>query len=389
MTGAAPGSASPPPSATARLGATVHLVVRDLAKGRAAVTEIRGEVPGAEVLLHRCDVSDLSSVRAFAAALRGSVDAVDVLVHNAGVLPPERQETGDGHEVTLATHVLGPLLMTELLRPLLAAAGAGAGGAGDLGRDVRPDAAGPTTRSTAQGAYSGDDRVRAHQADAGRAGPADAGALGRRRDRRAHHAPRAGPTPRAWSTSLPGLPQGDGAAAARPRERRGHHRLAGRDRARSRRRPALARPGAPARPLPGRSTASTPATRTGPGPTCSTPPASPDPLRRVGANAGLLVVESARTHVSHPSSRRERTCGAAPLPAFAPTRRGSSERSRRLDRVHTCVRADSAGLGGGQRASSSSQSAPSRTGDRSSACSASRASPRVAAPRGPRRTPRP
>ena len=55
----------------ARLGATVHLVVRDLGKGRDAVTEIRGDVPGAELLLHRCDVSDLDSVRAFAADLPG------------------------------------------------------------------------------------------------------------------------------------------------------------------------------------------------------------------------------------------------------------------------------------------------------------------------------
>ena len=123
VTGASSGLGQATATATARLGATVHVVVRDLAKGRTAVTAIRGEVPGAEVLLHRCDVSDLSSVRAFAAALRGSVERVDVLVHNAGVLPPGRTETADGHEVAFATHVLGPLLMTELLRPVLAAAG--------------------------------------------------------------------------------------------------------------------------------------------------------------------------------------------------------------------------------------------------------------------------
>ena len=123
VTGASSGLGQATAVATARLGATVHLVVRDLAKGRTAVTAIRGEVPGAEVVLHRCDVSDLSSVRAFAAALRGSAERIDVLVHNAGAMPPARQETADGHEVALATHVLGPVLMTELLRPLLAAAG--------------------------------------------------------------------------------------------------------------------------------------------------------------------------------------------------------------------------------------------------------------------------
>ncbi len=107
----------------AGLGAQVHLVVRHPAKAEAAAAEIRDRVPGAEVLLHRCDVSDLTSVRSFAEELRGSVQQVDVLVHNAGTMPPTRQESADGHELTLATHVLGPLLMTELLRPLLAAAG--------------------------------------------------------------------------------------------------------------------------------------------------------------------------------------------------------------------------------------------------------------------------
>lgn len=123
VTGASSGLGQATAGSLARLGATVHLVVRDLAKGRAAVSDLRGEVPGAEVHLHRCDVSDLSSVRSFAAALRGSADRIDVLVHNAGAMPTDRQQTADGHEVALATHVLGPLLMTELLRPLLAAAG--------------------------------------------------------------------------------------------------------------------------------------------------------------------------------------------------------------------------------------------------------------------------
>lgn len=119
VTGGSSGLGKAAAAAMAGLGATVHLVVRDLAKGRDAVTDIRGEVPGAEILLHRCDVSDLSSVRAFASSVRGSIERIDVLVHNAGAMPPSRQETADGHEVALATHVLGPVLMTELLRPVL------------------------------------------------------------------------------------------------------------------------------------------------------------------------------------------------------------------------------------------------------------------------------
>ena len=59
-------------------------------------------------------MSDLGAVREAAARL--SSGPVDVLVHNAGVLPDERVETADGLELTFATHVVGPFLLTRLLR---------------------------------------------------------------------------------------------------------------------------------------------------------------------------------------------------------------------------------------------------------------------------------
>ena len=105
----------------ARLGGTVHLLVRNEVKGRAALDELAAAVPAAELHLEVCDVSSLASVRAFAADFAARVDALHVLVHNAGVLPPRREESPEGHEITLATHVLGPVLMTELLLSVLAA----------------------------------------------------------------------------------------------------------------------------------------------------------------------------------------------------------------------------------------------------------------------------
>ena len=141
-------------------------------------------------------MSDLSSVRAFAAALRGSVERVDVLVHNAGALPPERRETADGHEVAFATHVLGPLLMTELLRPLLAAAGQArvvlVSSGGMYAQRLPADD--PEYR---QGELPRHHRLRPHQADAGRAGAAHAGALGRPTGSPCTRCTPAGPTPRA------------------------------------------------------------------------------------------------------------------------------------------------------------------------------------------------
>jgi NAD(P)-dependent dehydrogenase (short-subunit alcohol dehydrogenase family) len=45
---------------------------------------------------------------------------IHVLVNNAGVLPPRREETSEGHEVCFATNLLGHFLLTELLLPRLA-----------------------------------------------------------------------------------------------------------------------------------------------------------------------------------------------------------------------------------------------------------------------------
>jgi len=42
-----------------------------------------------------------------------------VLVNNAGVLTQERELSADGIELTLATNVIGPFLLTELLIPAL------------------------------------------------------------------------------------------------------------------------------------------------------------------------------------------------------------------------------------------------------------------------------
>ncbi|WP_433658395.1 SDR family NAD(P)-dependent oxidoreductase [Nocardia sp. CA-128927] len=106
----------------AGLGCSVVLAVRDRERGEQACQEIRAADPAAEVSVTVCDVSDPSSVTACADELTDRLPQLDVLIHNAGLLPPRRIETADGHETTLATHVLGPLLLTDRLVPLLDAA---------------------------------------------------------------------------------------------------------------------------------------------------------------------------------------------------------------------------------------------------------------------------
>jgi NAD(P)-dependent dehydrogenase (short-subunit alcohol dehydrogenase family) len=119
VTGASSGLGEAAALGLARLGAAVHLLVRDELKGHQVLEEIRAQVPDAELRLEVCDMSDLAAVRRVSEQLVGRLDRLDVLVHNAGALPPERTESADGHELTVALHVLGPVLMTELLMPVL------------------------------------------------------------------------------------------------------------------------------------------------------------------------------------------------------------------------------------------------------------------------------
>ena len=103
------------------LGATVHLLGRNPDKVSDYARELRLEVPNADIVEEVCDISDLDAVRDFATDLAGRVEALHGLVHNAGLMPPERTESAQGHEMSLAAHVLGPHLMTHLLRERLVA----------------------------------------------------------------------------------------------------------------------------------------------------------------------------------------------------------------------------------------------------------------------------
>jgi NAD(P)-dependent dehydrogenase (short-subunit alcohol dehydrogenase family) len=107
--------------ALAARGAAVHLLCRDAARGEEARDAIRRATGNASVVSAVVDLSDLSSVRRYAG---GSVPGkVHALVHNAGSLPSRRVLTPDSLELTFATHVAGPHLLTKLLGASLRADG--------------------------------------------------------------------------------------------------------------------------------------------------------------------------------------------------------------------------------------------------------------------------
>jgi NAD(P)-dependent dehydrogenase (short-subunit alcohol dehydrogenase family) len=119
VTGASSGLGIATAVGLAALGARVHLVVRDEAKGARVLEGLEARLPSARLRLWRCDVGDVDDVRRFAAEVATDLPAVHALVHNAGVMPPARTESAQGHELSMAVHVVGPVVMTEALRPRL------------------------------------------------------------------------------------------------------------------------------------------------------------------------------------------------------------------------------------------------------------------------------
>ena len=98
-------------------GAEVLLLARNRSKAEAVKAELDA---GAR---HRCsivelDLADLASATKAGEAL-GELDHLDALVHNGGALHDARQLSADGIELTLATHVVAPHLVTVLALPAL------------------------------------------------------------------------------------------------------------------------------------------------------------------------------------------------------------------------------------------------------------------------------
>jgi NAD(P)-dependent dehydrogenase (short-subunit alcohol dehydrogenase family) len=120
VTGATSGLGRAAAQSIAALGAHVCIVGRDPERTERA----RSEISAAAFSPVEADLADLSSLAetaAFAARFAASNDRLDILVLNAGALTHDYAVTGEGNELTFATHVLSPFLLTRALRPLLEA----------------------------------------------------------------------------------------------------------------------------------------------------------------------------------------------------------------------------------------------------------------------------
>ena len=100
-------------------GANLVLVARNEEKCGRVIEEITPLCTGNKPVFVRAEMGDLESVRSACAAIKQQFAHVDVLIHNAGALLNTRQISPQGIEQTIASHVVGPFLMTTLLLPLM------------------------------------------------------------------------------------------------------------------------------------------------------------------------------------------------------------------------------------------------------------------------------
>lgn len=106
-------------AALAECGATIIGLARDRERADKALSNLAPPADG-EHRVVTCDLSDFDDVRRAAEELRDVAPSIDRLLHIAGVLPSEYRETSAGVELTLATHLLGPYLLTREVEPSLA-----------------------------------------------------------------------------------------------------------------------------------------------------------------------------------------------------------------------------------------------------------------------------
>lgn len=105
----------------ANLGIRVILGSRDVAKGTAAASELKGD--GLSVDARQLDVASVQSIRECVNWIRNDVGRLDILVNNAGVM---LEDAGDDPleelEIirdTMQTNVYGALLLSRLSIPIM------------------------------------------------------------------------------------------------------------------------------------------------------------------------------------------------------------------------------------------------------------------------------
>jgi len=103
-------------------GHKVIMACRNLEKSRPVRDQIAADTGNNRVHLEQVDMGSFESIRDFCSTCCEKYHELDILIHNAAYFNhgASYKQSPDGIEITFATNVAGPFLMTMLLRDLLA-----------------------------------------------------------------------------------------------------------------------------------------------------------------------------------------------------------------------------------------------------------------------------
>lgn len=99
----------------AKLHATLVIVGRNADKTERVRNELVAATGNDDVSVALADMGNLTQVRLLAADLLQRLQRIDVLIQNAGALSDTREVSAQGIEATVASQVVGPFLLTQLL----------------------------------------------------------------------------------------------------------------------------------------------------------------------------------------------------------------------------------------------------------------------------------
>lgn len=119
ITGATDGIGYAAALALAKRGAHLVLTARSNEKGEQTVTELKKKSANDAIQFLICDLASLSSVKQCVEEYLRRFQTLHVLINVAGVMPVGREESADGIELNMAVNYFAPVLLTELLIPLM------------------------------------------------------------------------------------------------------------------------------------------------------------------------------------------------------------------------------------------------------------------------------
>lgn len=117
ITGCSSGLGTETARALSQTGATLFLAVRDISKGRHALSDL---LEGSRVRLLRMDLGSFASIRRAVTEFLKHASCLHVLICNGAVMAtPKGSRTEDGFEMQFGTNHLGHFLLFQLLLPVM------------------------------------------------------------------------------------------------------------------------------------------------------------------------------------------------------------------------------------------------------------------------------